>query len=738
MKLRHLAFTSLLPFTLLPAAAMAQTGAGNADEVDDIIVVTATGTSQAVSSTKVETPLIETPQSISVITREEMDIRGVHTVADALSYSAGIQAEASGIDSRVDEVSVRGFGAGGFSSNNNFVDGLRLPTGGQWTRPAFDPFGLQQVEVLKGPSSVLYGQVAPGGIVNLVSKRPTDEFGGEFMLQTAGFTDLSHWQHQIAGDVGGPLGEAGSDLQYRLVGLYRDGDTQIDETANSRLYLSPSLNWDITPDTSLTLLVQYQKDEGGSTFQFLPATGSLYESNGRHIELDAYLGEPDWNRFDRDQSLVAAFFEHNFSDALRYRANLRYTHIETLYQVVVLAGDTVTSCGSDPMCIPGQTINRRAVQGAGDTDGWAMDNQLQYTFSTGPVEHTLLAGVDYFRTEWAHYRDLVAGSEVLPLYDIYNPVSRGSSTFADNLSPQIYTETVSDQAGIYLSDQIATGNWRFAIGGRQDWADDESYDPIADTTRTTEAEEFTWSAGGVYLFDNGFAPYASYSESFLPSSGNYWDGTPFDPTTGQQYEVGLRYQPVNSHIFLTLSAYEITQQNVTTTDPDPAHDCGRRPCQVQTGEAEVRGLELEGRATLPFGLAVIGTATATDSEITVTNTPAELGNSLSGVPEMMASLFLDYRFEGGVMDGFGLGGGIRHVGESFGDTANTLVIPDYTLVDVMARYDFGAASTAWENLVLSVNARNLGNESYVATCSSVASCFYGSGRTVNVRLQYRW
>ena len=733
MKTRLMAVASLLPFALLSAPSFAQD-----DETDaDVIVVTATGLSDAFSSTKTDTPLIETPQSISLITREEMDLRGVHTVAEALSYSAGIQAEASGIDSRVDEVSVRGFGAGGFSSNNNFVDGLRLPTGGQWTRPAFDPFGLQQVEVLKGPSSVLYGQVAPGVIVNLVSKRPEDEAGGEVMIQTAGFTELEHWQHQIAGDITGPLGES-DDLAFRLVGLYRDGDTQIDETSNSRLYLSPSLSWEIGADTSITFLVQYQKDEGGSTFQFLPSTGSLYESNGRRIELDAYIGEPDWNQFDREQSLAAAVFEHNFSGDLRYTANLRYTHIESLYRVVVLAGDTVTSCGADPLCIPGQTINRRAVQGVGDTDGWAIDNRLQYSFNTGALSHNLLAGFDWFNTEWAHYRDVVGGGAVLPLYDIYNPQARGSANFEANLAPQIYSETTSEQSGLYLQDQIETGNWRFAIGGRFDRATDDSYDPINATTRSTEAEEFTWQTGLIYLFDNGLAPYASYSESFLPSTGNYFDGTPFEPTTGQQYEAGLRYQPTGSNIFLTLSAYNIIQQNVTTTDPDPTHNCGRRPCTVQTGEAEVRGVEAEARATLPGGLAVIATATATESEITVTNTAAELGNSLSGVPDVMASLFVDYQFEDGPLEGVGLGGGVRHVGESYGDTANTLDIPSYTLVDLMGRYDFAALNADWEGWVFSVNARNLANEAYVATCSSVSSCFYGSGRTVNLRLQYRW
>ena len=228
----------------------------------DVVVITATGQSTASSSTKTDTPLIESPQSISVITRQEMDVRAVLTVADALSYSAGVQAEAAGIDSRVDEVSVRGFGAGGFSSNNNFVDGLRLPSGGMWTRPAFDPFGLQQVDVLKGPSSVLYGQVAPGGIVNLVSKRPSATAKNEVLLQTSTFADFDRWQSQIGVDFGGAL-DADANVLYRIVGLARGGDTQIDETSNSRYYVSPTLTWHLSDSTEITFLGQYQQDRGG-------------------------------------------------------------------------------------------------------------------------------------------------------------------------------------------------------------------------------------------------------------------------------------------------------------------------------------------------------------------------------------------------------------------------------------------------------------------------------------------
>ncbi|MFC3053109.1 TonB-dependent siderophore receptor [Kordiimonas pumila] len=739
MRFQNLSHIAVLAATtaLAPSGyAYAESSTASNKDITEI-VVTATGETRSFGGSKTDTPLIELPQSVSVITREEMDLRAVHTVADALAYTAGVQSEASGIDSRVDDVTVRGFSAGGFSTNNNFVDGLRLPTGGQWTRTSFDPFGLQQIEVLKGPSGVLFGQVAPGGIVNLISKRPMGTAHGEVMLQTAVYTDFDRAQFQGAVDFGGPIDDAGK-FMYRMVGVVRDGETQIDETSNSRYYIAPSFTWAPTADTSFTLLAQYQRDEGGSTFQFMPATGTLYESNGSHISLDTYIGEPDWNKFDRSQYLIGYAFEHRFNENLQMRQNLRYTHINTLYRASVLRGDTVTDCGTLDGCIPGQTINRRAVQGAGESDGIAVDTQVEGNVETGNLSHTLLAGFDYFHTEWEHYRDLVSSAVVLPLLDFYNPVYRGAATYVDNLSPQIYTETVSKQTGIYAQDQIAYGNLRVTLGGRYDWSKDDSYNPVTDVDTLTKADAFTWRTGAVYLFDNGFAPYASYSESFQPSSGSYFDGTAFDPTTGTQYEAGVRYQPPGSNAFLTFGAYEITQQNITTPDPDPAHVCGTGNCSVQTGEGRIRGLELEGKATLPFGMAVVGSATYMDSEITETNTASELGNELASVPNYMASLFVDYRFTKGGLNGTGVGGGTRYVGSTYGNSANTMEIPGYTLFDLFARYDFGVKNQSLDGLIFSVNVRNLTNKRYVATCTSVASCFYGSGRTVNIRLQYLW
>lgn len=747
--MKFLATASLLALASMTSMAHAQ----STDEVEedvrveDTVIVTATGLSTATSTTKTDTPIIESAQSISIISREELDLRAVGTISDALSYSAGVQPEPSGIDSRTDEVSVRGFGAGGFSSNNNFVDGLRLPTGGQWTRSGFDPFGLQQIEVLKGPSSVLYGQSAPGGMVNIVTKRPTQQKQFNAHVGAIGYTDLENWSFQAGADAGGSLTEDGK-VSGRIVGLVRDGDTVVENSPNSRYYLSPSLTWEPTDKTSWTLLGQYQKDEGGSTFQFLPLVGTLEPTNGGYIDNDSNIGEPDWNRFDRDQLLIGSFLEHEFTDQLLFRNNVRYTHIETLFRATVLSGGTVTDCSTlvaaeQANCIPGQTIGRRAVQGEGESDGYAIDNQLQYTFNTGAVEHVLLGGVDYFHTEWEHFRDLVsepgqAAGQVAPLYDIFNPVPRGSSSYLDNMNPQIYGEATSKQTGLYVQDQISVGNWRFTIGGRQDWADDENVNLLTDTSYEQSADEFTWRAGAVYLFDNGLAPFFSYSESFLPSltdPSSTLDNVLFEPTTGQQYEGGVRYQGGNN-IYVTLGAFHITQQNVPTSDPNGVL-CGRRVCQVQAGEAVVQGFEFEARAPLDTGTTFIVSASTLETEVS-DPTAALDGKELAAVPDVLTAFFVDQKFDNGPLKGVGLGAGIRYNGESYGDSGNSIAIPDYTLFDLYARYDLGQLAESMDGFMISLNARNIEDKRYVSTCTSVASCFYGQSRVVTARLNYEW
>lgn len=723
-----------------PAAGQSEAAAVRSDEADtddSVIVVTATGRSSAVSTTKTAAPIIELPQSVSIISKEEMDLRGATTVNDALAYTAGVQVSTLGTDSRTESISVRGFGAGGFSSNNNFLDGLRLATGGQFTRTSTDPFSLEQIEVLKGPSGALYGQTAPGGVINFVTKRPTDRFQAEFMLQAIGTTDLDNWNYQAAADVSGPLT---SNLSGRLVGLARTGDTLIDDVETSRYYISPSLTWRPGEHTSWTIIGQYQRDEGGSTFQFLPAQGSLFPTNGGFIENGANLGDPTFNTYDRDQILISSFFEHRFGDVFTFRNNSRYSHLYSDSEGLQNRGGPLATCPATiPGCIPGQTMHRRGSKSNGTSDGLATDTQLEARFTTGAIKHTLLAGFDYFRSEYDFIRYAVDNAVVLPVLDILDPEYTGTEGYDENLIVQTDSAGVSEQWGVYLQDQIAIDRLRLTIGGRQDWAEDRSQVFNLNTDYTTKANAFTWRVGAVYLFDNGLAPYASYAESFQPETGDpssSLTGEPFVPTTGQQYEVGLRYQRGNN-IYVTLGAYQITQQNVTT--PDPAGTlCGPTAiCLIQAGETRVRGIELEGRASLPSGTTVIANLTRSEAEVTESGDIA-VGNAVAQSPDWFGSFFVSQRLKNGPLEGLSFGGGVRYTGKGFGDSGNTIRLPDYTLFDLFLRYDLGRASSSLQGASFSINATNVTDKVYVPSCGSLSSCHYGDGRSVTARLQFRW
>ncbi len=671
------------------------------------------------AATKTDTPLLETPQSVSVVTRAEIEARGAQSVAQALGYTPGLVIGQGGEDSRVDEVLIRGFDAGGFS-NNVYLDGLRVPAGGQWTRTQVDLFGLESVEVLKGPSAVLFGQVAPGGLVNMVSKRPTGDTRGLASIQYGSFDTL-----QVAVDSSGPLDGAGKFL-YRVAGLYRDGGSQIDHTDLERFYIAPSFTWNIGENTSLTFLASRQEDRGGSTYQFLPVKGALNAIPGYgKMKQGTFIGEPDHNTFNRDQSTIGYELKHRFNDTFSLEQNLRYAEIDTHYDGVV-GGTRGAQLEPDATGL----WTRRAVTGIGEAHNLTLDTRLRADFSTGPVEHNLIVGFDYIRSSWEHQR---TGATVTPI-NIFNPVYSGTAAFPA-FALQVDQDVKEHQRGFYIQEQMTWDRWHLTLGGRYDDTDINLLNTNPATgvrTRTrTSAEEFTGRAGLLYLFDFGLAPYVSYATSFEPVSGTDRNGRAFDPTEGEQLEIGLKYEPKNFNALFTLSLFELTQQNILTRDPVDA------TFQTQTGEVEIRGVEFETKITLTEGLSLIGGFALTESEIT-RNNDGNKGNEFAGVPGQSASLWLDYTFQDGPLAGLGLGAGVRYVGSRYGDNGNQFVLPSYTLIDAAIRYDLGRLHSSLEGAHVSLSAANLADKTYVAKAETVSSANYGPGRAVNLNLSYAW
>lgn len=720
----------------LPLAALAEgapagvtdAGADDATTLDTVRVNAYRTTTHTQGATKTDTPIADTPQSVSVIAREELDARGVQNLNEAMRYVAGVSLESTGIDNRVDDFRIRGYDAGSWS-NNVTLDGMRAPQGSQWNRTMFDSWNLERVEVLKGPSAVMYGQVAPGGMVNQVSKTPTP---GQEQIVRLGLD--ANGQYSAAFDVG-----TGSDDDahlLRLVGLYRDGDTQIDHTTQRHAFLAPSYAWQIGERTRLTLLGLYQRDDGGSTYQFLPMDGTLRPTPYGRMKNTTFIGEPDWNTYDRTVWTAGWLFEHGFNADWTLSQSARRMHVDSLFRTVVTNG----ALNAD-----GRTQNRRATWGEGDSDGDTIDTRLQGHFTTGAFAHTLLLGMDWQKADWDGGRGAMTNPAPI---DIFDPVYTGYVPVTRTIA---LSRGVNEQTGVYLQDQAVLGNWRFLLGGRYDWTDDDT----ATATRTVATgattpwvrthlknEAFTGRAGVLYTADSGWSPYVSYAESFQPSTTDVnlsYTLTPFDPITGKQWETGVKFQPAGIDGLVTLAAYDLRQQNILTDDPDPTHiTCGATAasrCQVQSGEGRVRGLELEGRITPFTGFSVIGAATRMDSEVT-RGTAAVRGKQLAMVPDYTASVWADYTFQAGALAGLGLAAGVRYNGESYGDSANQFLIPSYTLFDAAIRYDLGEIGVGAAQLALNVS--NLSDKTYVSTCSGVSSCFYGTGRTVTATLRFGW
>ncbi|WP_332690585.1 TonB-dependent siderophore receptor [Bosea sp. (in: a-proteobacteria)] len=665
---------------------------------------------RSASATKTDTPLIETPQSITVVPRAQMDDQGVQSVSQAVRYSAGVLGETRLSSGRYDSVFIRGFGGAGTGAGFiNNLDGLRLQRGVNFLVPIGEPWGLERVEVLRGPASVTFGQVKPGGLINMISKRPQEQAHGE--VQVVLGTDQ---RRQLAFDIGGPV-TPDKTILYRLVGLGRAADTQVDFTKEERLYIAPSLTFQPNAATSLTLLTSYQRDPETGFYGFLPSVGTALPNRNGRIRSNFFPGEPSYEGYSRNALNLGYAFEHRFNEVFSFRQNLRYSDLESRFRTVAAA-----SLGADQ-----RTLTRRVTASNEKAQTLGVDNQLQADFRTGALTHKLLFGVDGY---WMDGTAFTGAGGTVQTLDAFNPVY-GRRPFAVPAVPG--TAQVTEQYGIYLQDQIKLDRLSLVVGGRFDRA-------MARTRNLTNGalskQDDTANTGRValmYNFDSGFAPYASYSTSFEPVAGTTFGGTPFKPTEGEQFEVGFKYEPPGYNAFFQAAVYDLTQTNVATADPNNVG------FQVQTGEVRARGVELEARATVLENLDLVAAYAYTDAEVTKSN-GADLGKRPTVVPRHMASLWAHYTFKTGLFSGLGLGAGVRYVGKGAGDPGNTFFTDDYALVDAAISYDLGAANAAMKGWKVQVNAQNLFDKEYVAGCYAAVQCSFGLRRTVLATLSYRW
>jgi len=644
---------------------------------------------RSASATKTDTPIIETPQSISVITRDRIRDQGSLTIQDALRYVSGMRGEAYGIDSRGDSALVRG------TSPGVFLDGLQKGVG-YYNNTRTDPFTLERIEVLKGPSSMLYGQSPVGGLLNLVSKRPQAEQRSELQLQYGTFD-----RKQIAFDSTGPLDDEGT-LLYRVIAIQRDSDTQVDHVKDNRLLFMPSLTWRPNEQFEWTLMANVQKDDSGTTSSFLPHRGTVLSAPYGKIDSDRFVSEPGFDEYDTEQKALTSQMSWRLDDTWTLRQNLRWQKSKVSYQTMY-----GYPFGLNP---DDRTINRVYSVSKPEVTIWTADHQAESRFDTGALQHTLLVGVDYQHS----VTDEKSAFDVTTPLDVYAPVYGSFDPSVVSLTdvPQQRTS----QKGLYVQDQIRYLKWLMTLGLRKDWADTR----VEDGDRQKD-DAVTGRVGLTYLFDNGVAPYISYSESFSPIIGlNADTQQSYKPLEGEQWELGVKYQPPGSNTLLTAAVFDLREQNRQIFGVTPRGD-------RQAGETQVRGVELEGLVEVTPEWDLIATYTYLDSEI-VEGEEGEQGNRIASVPEHMASLWSQHRFSIAGIPGFSVGAGVRYVGASW-DGADNVKTPSTTLFDAMLGY-------AYQDWSFTLNATNLEDETYYTTCLSRGDCFTGNRRTVVATASY--
>lgn len=644
---------------------------------------------RSITATKTDTPVLEVPQSISIIGRDEMEARGAQDIMDAIRYTPGVTTSMYGPDNRGwEDILLRGFG----TYNSSYRDGL-AQTPFSVNYYISEPYSLERVEVLRGPSSMVFGRGDAGGIINRVSKQPTGEPIREIEVQYGSFQ-----RKQLAFDLGDRIGS--TDLSYRLVGVSLDSNDQDrysdgQKLNRTRAYLAPSVRWQPNADTSLTVFGEFLKNRSGEDPYYINA-------NGRFTNVK--MGDPSFSGIKQEQASLGYRFETKLAQDWTLRQSLRYTTIALDRRVV----------WADSAAEDERTIYRIARTWNDPLKQSVFDTNVQGKVRAGITEHTLLFGVDWNELK-GKSRQFRGAAPDLDLYlPVYNQLVTPPTDPLQN-----YRQTTR-QIGIYAQDQIKIADkWIVTLGGRQDRVTSIT-DDILNTTYTKNRDDaFSGRAGLTYLAGNGWAPYLSYSESFLPNSGVDGNNEPFKPSRGKQVEVGLKYQPEGTRTSFTAAVFDLRKTNVVTYDPVTFE--GR-----QIGKQRSRGLELEAKGELAPGLNIAASYTWLDMKVLNSADPDELGKIPPLVPKQSASVWLDYTLG----NGLGFGGGVRYIGKRQNDEHNTSYERGVTVADAAVHYETGP----WR---LALNVTNLFNKKYFSICYH-GECYRGNERAVTMTARYKF
>ncbi|CAM3786980.1 TonB-dependent siderophore receptor [Bordetella sputigena] len=641
---------------------------------------------------KSSVPLSKTPQSITVVPRSVLDAQQAQTLADALHNVPGVVSNTFGRRGW-DDLIIRGQVA----SDSLFLDGLRTA---QSNRVAEQLFGVEQVEVLKGPASLLYGQVLPGGLVNMVSKRPQPE-----AFANAEVTTGSHDFYQGTLDMGTPLSENGK-AAFRINALAMNSHDATDDVWFKNRYIAPSLSLDLGPRTDFTILTSYQ-ERRYIRQQGLPLAGSVFSNPNGGIPRRRFIGEPDQDPYRGFQTRAGYMLTHRFDSGWTLNNNLRW-------QEFTLDGDLVAA---GQFRKDNTTLNRTATDQHWDGDTLTMDTNIQRTFATGFGEHGITLGVDYMRSR----EDSLSYRCAVGALNVYSPVYGSPITCPAN--PRTDSTNTVRSTGIYVRDQIALGErWNAVLGLRHDRASTDTTDNLGDTRQDDSDNAITGLAGLMYEIAPGVRPYVSYATSFYPNSGTDVNGNPFDPERGRQWEVGVKFDLDDGNTSVTVAAFDLERKNVL--EADPSND----GYSIAVGKQRTRGAEIGFASDLGSGLSLMGGYAYTAAVILDDGgqTPSSNNTPLDNVPRHSFTLTARYNAHGD-WAGWELTGGVR--GEGRRDTYG-YELPGYVVADAGIAYN----AAHWR---AALTVKNVFDKDYYSGGLREAVAL-GDGRITMLTLGYRY
>ncbi|WHA42654.1 TonB-dependent siderophore receptor [Agrobacterium larrymoorei] len=638
------------------------------------------------TATKTDTPVAETAQSVSVVSRKQLDDRQPQNVVEAVSYTPGAHGGQFGAEPRFDSFSIRGMDV---TYSGVFRDGLR-----QINSPnglfRLEPYDVEAMTVLRGPAASIYGASSTGGIVDIISKRPTEEQLREVELQYG-----SYGRVQAGFDLSGPVTQDGSVL-YRLTGVARDARNEISAIKDDRVMIAPAITWKPDEGTKFTVLGEYMDSTTGGTW------GYINDANGA---TPVYGGDARFNDFRQKQGRIGYELEHELADGLTLHHKLRYSQLSTSQEYVFAN-------------YPGSVYE--------DNQGLATDTYFEGEFETGGAQHKLIGGVDYSHMEYDSRQgvyDADTGVNTLPFTDTF--------TYVPVINKVINQK--QNSIGVYAQDQIALDAWRIGLGLRHDW---HKSDYTLNGEGSSRDDSITTGRASIgYVTPWNIMPYISYGTSYVANAGVILTGAggQADPTRGKQFEIGAKYEIPDSNILLSAAYFDLDQKNASVW----AYNSTSSQSELQQLDLRSRGIELEVTGSLDNGLSFTGGYSYNDVEITKL-TPETVGNQLNATPYHMFSLWANYDVQTGPLEGLGLGAGVRYVGSSFGDNTHTTLYNNHprTFVDATIRYDLGKLNSAMDGVKLQVNATNLLNE--VNQICSSAFCYYDEGRKVVASVKYQF